>query len=673
MPTFEYFKHIPLLAGFLGMGLGAAESRRPGKSDRCLFFVLLLVLLVWAQQNWLPKLWMPRLPRDYTIWQGNIFLERGSPLAGVAYFIAHFGLMVSVVFGLCLFAFRDMGRWIGMFFNELPALKGYSLNLAGGLAGVAAVVLVSFFRFGPLVWFSLAILCYMAATGLRRWQALCGVLTICAVGMISGNAYWTPYYRIDVQPQVDPDSKEVLSLSIVSNHSHQQFVMDLRDPFLRSHPNPRLLANRFTYDLPYRFSPQPKDVLVLGAGCGNDVAAALRNGAQHVDAVELDPDTPRLGLRLHPERPYESPRVELHTDDARAYLRATKRKYDLIVYGFLDAHILLATSRNIRMDNYLYTDESFRAARRILKPGGTIAVSFGSHAEIWDRIHNTMESALGAPILRVPCLSEGVSVAFIWGTAAAKPFVPSGLGAPRGTVSFPRDPSLPVSTDDWPYLYLHHRKIPFSYWVAFASVTATLLLFGWPTASLLRRTVDDAATWRKLAVLFLLGAAFMLVEVKSISQLALLFSSTWLTSATVIAAVLTMALLANIAVARWKLEPTRWVLAGIIAALCFGYFLTPGAFPGLPLAAQRAIGAAVLTVPLLMSGLLFSSVFRDMQTPGLGLAANLCGAFVGCLLENMSMVYGMRVLNLVAMGFYIVAWVVWTAASRRPAIEPDHP
>jgi spermidine synthase len=655
MPTFEYFKHIPLLAGFLGMGLGAAESRRPGQKDRCLSFVLLLVILVWAQQNWLPKLWMPRLPDDYTIWQRSMILERGNPLAWAAYYLGHFGLMVSIVFGLCLLAFRDAGRWIGSFFNELPALRGYGINLAGSLAGVAAVVSVAFLRLNPLAWFAIAIVCYVAATEFRRWQALCGVLAICVVGLISGAARWTPYYRIDIQKVGAPGSKEVLGLSIISNHSHQQYIMDLRDSFLKSHPHPYLQGNRLTYDLPYRFAPRPKAVLVLGAGCGNDVAAALRNGAQRIDAVEIDPDTPRLGRRLHPERPYDSPRVELHTDDARAFLRATGRKYDLIVYGFLDAHILLATSRNIRMDNYLYTTESFQAARRALKPGGTIAVSFGGLPATWDRIHNTMEAALGPPVLRVPCVSEAASMAFIWG--------PAGQG-----VSFPRDPSLPVSTDDWPYLYLHHRKIPFSYWVAFAGVTATLLLFGWPTARMLNRTVSGSAAWRKLAMLFLLGAAFMLVEVKSISQLALLFSSTWLTSATVIAAVLAMALLANAVVSRWELKPTRWMLVGIVAALGAGYFLTPGGIPGLSLAGQRTVGAAVLALPILISGLLFSAVFRDMQRPGLGLAANLCGAFVGCLIENMSMVYGVRILNLAAIGLYMTAWAVWAA---RPSGNGD--
>jgi len=40
-------------------------------------------------------------------------------------------------------------------------------------------------------------------------------------------------------------------------------------------------------------------VLILGSGLGNDVAAALRNGAEHVTAVEIDPLILQIGERLH--------------------------------------------------------------------------------------------------------------------------------------------------------------------------------------------------------------------------------------------------------------------------------------------------------------------------------------------------------------------------------------
>ena len=50
-------------------------------------------------------------------------------------------------------------------------------------------------------------------------------------------------------------------------------------------------------------------VLIIGAGSGNDVSRALAWGAHRVDAVEIDPVIQRIGKRDHPDRPYDDPRV----------------------------------------------------------------------------------------------------------------------------------------------------------------------------------------------------------------------------------------------------------------------------------------------------------------------------------------------------------------------------
>ena len=65
------------------------------------------------------------------------------------------------------------------------------------------------------------------------------------------------------------------------------------------------------------------DVLIIGAGSGNDVAAALAQGAGHVDAVEIDPVINELGRLHHPNRPYSDPRVSIHLDDGRSFVRKT--------------------------------------------------------------------------------------------------------------------------------------------------------------------------------------------------------------------------------------------------------------------------------------------------------------------------------------------------------------
>ncbi len=137
-------------------------------------------------------------------------------------------------------------------------------------------------------------------------------------------------------------------------------------------------------------------MLILGAGAGNDVAAALRHGAQHVDAVELDPIILRLGRQFHPENPYKSPNVTAHVNDARAFLKTTRNKYDLVVFAFLDSTTLLSGFSSLRLDNYVYTVESFGNARDVLSADGTLVLSFATGRNFaTDRLYKSVAKAFG--------------------------------------------------------------------------------------------------------------------------------------------------------------------------------------------------------------------------------------------------------------------------------------
>jgi spermidine synthase len=76
-----------------------------------------------------------------------------------------------------------------------------------------------------------------------------------------------------------------------------------------------------------------QDVLIIGAGSGNDISRALEWGARRVDAVEIDPVIYRLGRLHHPDQPYSDQRVRVHLDDGRNFLRSAPERYDLIVYA----------------------------------------------------------------------------------------------------------------------------------------------------------------------------------------------------------------------------------------------------------------------------------------------------------------------------------------------------
>src|SRR5436305_1898308 len=147
----------------------------------------------------------------------------------------------------------------------------------------------------------------------------------------------------------------------------------------------------YFYQWPYTvFGDTFDNVLILGAGTGTDVAAALRHGAKHVDAVEIDPVILRLGAERHPDHPYQDPRVTAINDDARHFLSTTDKKYDLIVFALIDSLTVQSSFSSVRLESYMFTEESFRAVRDHLTPRGAMAL-YNYFREKWlvDRLANT--------------------------------------------------------------------------------------------------------------------------------------------------------------------------------------------------------------------------------------------------------------------------------------------
>src|SRR5205807_5940030 len=105
------------------------------------------------------------------------------------------------------------------------------------------------------------------------------------------------------------------------------------------------------YFYPYRHVPRAHlgNVLIVGAGTGNDVAVALSEGARHVDAVEIDPVIQSLGKKWNTDRPYQSPRVTPHINDGRAFIQNTDSKYDLVLFALPDSLTLVSGQGNIRL------------------------------------------------------------------------------------------------------------------------------------------------------------------------------------------------------------------------------------------------------------------------------------------------------------------------------------
>src|SRR5206468_1500766 len=151
------------------------------------------------------------------------------------------------------------------------------------------------------------------------------------------------------------------------------------------------------------------------------------------------------------------------------------------------------------------------------------------------------------------------------------------------------------TTDDWPYLYLQTAKIPKLHWLTGLTVLATV-------GAARRRLVGIAGGFD--AHFFALGAAFLLLEVQTVSRATLLFGMTWVVNAIVISAVLVMILFANLVAARWPRLPL-WVIAAGLATTVTGLASVPlDWFNALSGATKVLAASAFLTAPVFFAGLI---------------------------------------------------------------------
>jgi spermidine synthase len=470
-------------------------------------------------------------------------------------------------------------------------------------------------------------------------------------------AWWTPYQQIEYTRTNDLMGN-FFSGEVRVNHTGYQWIYDLSDGFIASHP--KLLtesAQDNPYNLPFRFAAKSPTVLIVGSGTGNDLAAALRHDSRSVDAVEIDPAILELGRQEHPEHPYDSQKVSVHVTDARAFLKRTNRRYDLILFGLLDSHTQLSDYSNMRIDNFVYTEESFREARKLLTNDGVMFVKFQvDRPWLFRRLATMMKDVFGKSPIMFQAYSSYSTVATCFVISQSNR-VENQLLADSDLSQFvarnlitPKKEYVPVTTDDWPYLYQEQKRIPGT----FIAVGAMVLLL----AAVLYLQVPEARQQLPAAsfsFFFVMGAGFLLLETMVVSRLALYFGTTWQVNGIVISAMLVSLLASNAVIERSEAHQPRILIGlGLLGGLSVAYFLPYQKIP----ASATVVGilaAIVFAIPVFFAGLLFSNEFRVVGEPDRALGANMLGAVVGGLLENLSFIFGMRSLLLVSIALYSLA------------------
>ena len=655
---FAFYKNLSLLACFAGLGLGYALA---GRKHIALLFSI--PVLCW---EFLLMIGMRYGMRAEVFQTLNMMpfreqLTMGLPTATRLYKASQTYFVLAVVFVITALIFIPVGQLCGALMERREKLRAYGLNLLGSLAGVVLIFAVSAFWTPPFLWFLLIFVGLLLFSVRKRTVLVFGIAcATLALGALAWpvNPLWpriySPYQMLEFG-----HNDQGLMIIRAAGHYYQR-VHDLSYANRNVDASPALNSIRQYYELPYRAFGHPQDVAIVGAGTGNDVAAALRSGVASVDAIEIDPVIEMAGADAHPEHPYSNPRVHAVINDARSFLRNTDRRYDLVVYGLLDSHTLLSHASSVRLDSFVYTVEGLREARSRLRPHGMIALSFTVLTpELGHKIYLMLQEAFDgrAPI----CMRAAYDSAVIFLISNDPSFAlsPSGLEAAAltdATSTFAdRHLRADVSTDDWPFFYMPRRVYPVSYLVMVALV---LLL-----STLLVGAFSEGPPRLSHAPFFLLGVGFMLIETKGITELGLTFGNSWQVIGVVIAGIMVMAFLANYAVQRWKVERVEICYVLLLGSLLVGWLVA--GYGGLPSSwAGRAGTTVLLTCPMFFSGMVFSTLLRSHGEISGIISANLFGAMVGGLLEYNSMYFGFRSLYLMAAGVYLLAFV-WDRVRSR--------
>ena len=631
----SYFSNLILLASFLGIGLGFLRARKPRDLGR---YAPVAVLVLIAFIFFFPA----RIEGSSS---ELIFFTEVKP-TGLPTWVT-----LPLVFLVVAFAMTLLGEITGRAFLEFTALDAYRWDIVGSLSGTLLFTLVAFLRSPSWIWPTVMlvalVLLYGKTLPIISWLAAIGIIVLLAIESLTPGVSWSPYYKVTTQ---DYTNTAPPYTAVQVNGIPHQNVLDAE----------KRLEIEPLYGRPYeRAVDNPlRNVLVIGAGTGTDVALALSRGAQRVDAVEIDPRIQQIGIEKNPNQPYADPRVTTYIDDGRAFLSRTDNEYDLILFALPDSLTLVSGASQLRLESYLFTRESIQEAYDHLSPDGVFAM-YNYYREDWliNRLAGTVEEVFG----HEPCIDRFTAVQSLAVMAIGKS--PENAVCDdtweRAAIAASGQEIPAPSADDRPFLYLKDASIPQIYLLLIGLILAVSLIA-------IRVVGGPLRQMRGYADLFLMGMAFLLLETRSITTFALLFGTTWLVNALVFAGVLLAVLLA-IEVTR-RYSPRRpWVIAALFISLAIAWLVPNAWLLTLPVPLRLLVAVVLAFAPIFCANLYFTSRFKEAANPTAAFAANLFGAMIGGTLEYLSLLTGYRFLLVVAAVIYLAAVLVGRRLGARAA------
>jgi SAM-dependent methyltransferase len=628
----------------MGLGLGCALAEKVERKWSLSFFILFfatafssflgLTYIIFAD------------PRKYYI-LGSVFKDHSIGAEAPEITTILFALFVIVaIFFLSVDAFFLLGLKLGKLLNDFKPIVAYSINIFGSLVGVLLFAALSALWLPPVVWLIIAALglwyFYPRVAATVAVVIACVLVTVFISAQLKENITWSPYYKIQLF-----QGKEPVPYNLLVNNDIFQHGFDFDKASERS---VRSSHYSFVYDLA---ETEPEKVLIVGAGMGNDAAGALRAGAKEVDAVEIDPAILSLGKKYHPQEPYHSKKVNTYAQDARAFFKQTDKKYDFVIFGTLDSHMVLSSFSSIRLDNYVYTYNSIKEAYNLVKDKGVFSITFFATTDwLVARMYKTLKKVSGQePLILTSSYADFKEYTFLVG-----PLKEGILDTIDPTMikildnSKYEDIMIPLTTDDWPFLFLQKPVIPVYY-------ILPLLILIVLSGILIFYLFSKSGSGFDLHMFFL-GAAFMLLEVKAIAKLALMFGSTWVVNSFVIATILLMILLANLLKYKYEKVNFVWVYVLLIISVLVDFAIPSDFLSGSDRLIRVSVNTFVACLPVFFAAIIFANSFAKVEKPNVALGSNLFGAMIGGALEYVSMLTGIKFLAILVIVLYVLSYLV---------------
>ena len=632
----SYFSNFVLLGSFLGIGAGFLRGRAP--TNLFPYAPVALAFLVGAV-----LIFPVRIDRS-----GSELIYFGQlTTSGLPVWVTLPFIFVAVALVMAMIA-----EGVARTFVEFEPLEAYRYDIAGSILGIVAFSALSFTWAPPFAWGAVAAVLFaiLLRPRLRVLQtvALIGLVFMLGRESVVPEWSWSPYYKITTLALATPPG----GTQIDANGVPHQSAVSVAD---RRRDDPE-------YFVPYRRADVGSldNVLIVGAGSGTDVAIALAEGARHIDAVEIDPKLQGIGAERHPDRPYTDPRVSVHINDGRAFLEQTDATYDLILFALPDSLTLVSGQSSLRLESYLFTLEAMESARDHLAPGGAFAM-YNFYREDWlvDRLAGTLQATYGtAPCVDTVGEAGKLAVLTVSATAGV-------VTCPAGSAWVPTDAGAAASpaTDNYPFLYLHSRGIPEIYLLTLGLILVASLL-------LVRGVSGPFRPMRGYLDLFFMGAAFLLLETKSVVQFALLFGTTWFVNALVFAGVLVSVLLAIEVARRWRPREPGWLYFVLLGALVVAWLVPVEFLLRLEMLPRFGLAVVIWFTPIFVANLVFAERFRNVEASNVAFGANLLGAMVGGVLEYVALLTGYQALLLLVALLYGGAFLAGRVHVRQRAGAP---